>query len=81
MYVFQEHMGGTVGLTSGEIGKATRELGVPVSQSNASTALSSSAARYVAGDKVRRRGQPVRYRLVRRGIQYIKAVIDGKSDE
>lgn len=80
LYVAHQYMKDTLGLTSGEISKVTRELGVPVSQSNASTALAGSASRYVVGDTVRVRGQAVRYRLVRRGIKYIEAVIRGKPD-
>jgi len=79
LYILQKFGAHDPGLTSGEIAKVTRELGVPVSQSNASTALSSAASKYVMGDKVRRKGETVRYRLSRRGAQYIEQVIGGKS--
>ena len=80
LYVVHEHQANRLGLTSGEISRITTELGVRVTQPNASMALADSAARYVMGDKVRKKGQPVRYRLSRRGLQYVKAVIDGKGD-
>jgi hypothetical protein len=33
------------------------------------------------GDKVRKAGQPVKYKLNRKGLKYIKGVITGKQDE
>lgn len=80
LYVVHAYKGNRFGLTSGEISKVTSELGVRVTQPNASTTLSTTASRYVMGDKVRKPGQPVRYRLSRRGVQYMKAVIIGRSD-
>jgi hypothetical protein len=80
LYIVHEHKANELGLTSGEISKVTSELGVRVTQPNASTALSDTASRYVMGDKVRKKGQPVRYRLSRRGLQYIKSVIRGTGD-
>lgn len=81
LYLVHEHFRNKVGLSSGEIAKVTRELGVPVSQPNASTALSGVASRYVMGDNVRQRGRPVKYKLNRRGVQYLKSVIGGKLNE
>ncbi len=80
LYVVHEHKANRFGLTSGEISRITTELGVRVTQPNASVALGDTASRYVIGDKVRKKGQPVRYRLSRRGLQYIKSVILGTSD-
>jgi hypothetical protein len=81
LYIVHEHLDNRFGLTSGEVSRITTDLGVPVSQPNASTALSGTASKYVIGDKVRKKGQPVRYKLSRRGLKYVKAVIGGKSDE
>jgi hypothetical protein len=81
LYMVHEHFGNRVGLTSGEINKITADLGVPVSQPNASRTLSSTAQKYVIGDVVRVKGQTVRYKLHRRGVNYLKAVIAGKADE
>jgi len=80
LYVVHEYKENKFGLTSGEISKVTTELGVRVTQPNASTTLSATASRYVMGDKVRKKGQPVRYRLSRRGLQYMKSVISGGND-
>lgn len=81
LYIVHEELGNKFGLTSGEISKITTELGVRVTQPNASRTLSGVASRYVMGDKVRKKGQPVRYRLSRRGVQYMKDVIRGKGDQ
>lgn len=81
LYVIHEYLGNAVGLTSGEIKKITTELGIPVSQPNASHTLSGTASRYVVGDSMRKKGRPVRYKLHRRGVQYLKSVIaDGQNE-
>jgi hypothetical protein len=80
-YIVHEHLDNRFGLSSGEVSKITTDLGVPISQPNTSRTLSGTASKYVIGDKVRKKGQAVRYKLSRRGLQYMKAVIGGKSDE
>lgn len=77
LYIMHEHLGNTIGLTSGEISKVTTDLGVPVHTANASRTLSGTASRYVIGDTVRKKGQPVRYKLSRRGVQYFKELLEG----
>lgn len=81
LYIVHEHLKNAFGLSSGEVTKITSDLGVPVSQPNASRTLSGTAAKYVMGDRVRRKDQPVRYKLSRRGLQYLQAVIRGTSNE
>ncbi len=81
LYIVHEHLRNTFGLSSGEVTTITTDLGVPVSQPNASRTLSGTAAKYVIGDRVRKKGQPVRYKLSRRGLQYLQAVIRGTSNE
>ncbi len=80
LFVVQKYMGGMHGLTTGEISAITRDLGIPIHIANVSNSLKGSAARYVIGDKVRKQGQPVKYKLSRRGIKYLENVIKGKSD-
>jgi hypothetical protein len=80
LYIVHEHLGNNTGLTSGEISRITRELGVPVSQPNASRTLSGTASKYVMGDKVRVKGHAVRYQLTRRGVQFLKSVITNTDD-
>lgn len=78
LYVAHEYLNDEPRLTSGEISKITTDLGIPVSQPNASRTLSGVGSRYVIGDTIRRRGQTVRYRLSRRGLQYVKSIIRGQ---
>jgi hypothetical protein len=79
LYIVHEYMGNMAGLTSGEVSKVTTELGIRIDVANASRTLSGSASRYVIGDRVRKSGQPVRYKLSRRGHAYVKEVI-GSSE-
>lgn len=80
LYIVHEHLDNAFGLTSGEVTKVTTNLGIPISQPNASRTLSGTAAKYVIGDKVKIKGQAVRYKLSRRGIQYMKQVLAGKAN-
>lgn len=81
LYIVHEYLGNAFGLTSGEVSKVTTDLGIPISTPNASNTLSGTASRYVIGDKVKKRGQAVRYKLSRRGVQYMKAVLKGTGSE
>jgi hypothetical protein len=81
MYVAAKHISGHTSLTSGDISKFLSELGVNIAQPNVARTLSSTALKYVIGDKIRKKGQAVRYRLSRRGMQYVSAVIRGKSND
>lgn len=81
LYIANKYIGNALALSSGDINKVTTELGVPVSTANASTTLSTTAARYVIGDSVRRRGQAVGYKLSRRGVHYMESVISGTPSE
>lgn len=80
LYVIHEELGNAVGLTSGDISKITKNLGIPVQTPNVSNTLSGTAARYVMPDKMRKRGQPVKYKLSRRGVKYLASVIEGTED-
>jgi hypothetical protein len=81
LYVVLQHLDNAHGLSSGDISKITTDLGVRVSQSHASDTLSGTAARFVIGDKVRRKGQAVRYKLSRRGLKYVQGIIGGTSSD
>jgi len=81
LYIGHEHLGNAVSLTSGDISKIATDLGVPISQGNASRTLSKTAFRYVVGDKMRKKGRPVRYKLSRRGVKYMKSVLADTADE
>lgn len=81
LYTVHEYLDKKHGLTSGDISKITTQLGIPISQANASRTLSGTASRYVMSDSVRKKGTASRYTLSRRGQQYLKAVIAGRSHE
>ncbi len=80
LYIVHEYLDNAFGLTSGEVKKITTDLGIPISQPNASRTLSGTASKYVIGDKVKVKGQAVRYKLSRRGVKYMKEVLSGKSN-
>jgi hypothetical protein len=79
LYIVHKYLDDSSTLSSGDVSRVTRDLGVPVSQPNASRTLSTTASKYVMGDGVRKKGSTVRYRLSRRGLQYMQAVIGGSS--
>lgn len=81
LYIAHEHVSEHSSLTSGDISKFLSQLGVNIAQPNVAKTLSSTALKYVIGDKMRKKGQVVRYRLSRRGYQYITAVIQGKPND
>lgn len=81
LYIVHKFFEDKLPMTSGEISKTLSQMGITIFQSNVAKTLSSTASKYVIGDKVRVKGQAVRYRLSRRGVQYISAVIKGKADE
>src|SRR5258706_9983751 len=80
LYIVHEQLDNAFGLTSGEVNKITRDLGIPISQPAASRTLSGTASKYVIGDKVKLKGQPVHYKLSRRGLQYMKEVLAGSTN-
>jgi len=80
LYIVHEYLNNAYGLTSGEVKKVTTDLGIPISQPNASRTLSGTASKYVIGDKVKIKGQPVRYKLSRRGVKYMKEVLTETSN-
>ena len=81
LYIVHEYLDNAYKLTSGEIATITTELGVPINQPNAAHTLSGTASKYVVGDRVRKKGQAVRYKMSRRGVKYLSAVIRGAEDD
>ncbi len=80
LYIVHEYLDNAFGLNSGEISQITKDLGIPVQQPNVSKTLSGTASKYVVGDKVRKKGRAVQYKLSRRGMQYLAAVLRGTED-
>lgn len=81
LYILHEHLDNAYGLTSGDISQITKGLGIPIHVANVSNTLSKTASKYVMGDRVRKKGQPVAYKLSRRGMQYIQGVLKGTTDD
>lgn len=81
LYIIHEHLRNAYGLSPTEIANITTELGIRVSRQNALRAVKFSGARYVISDKPRKKGTPSFYKLNRRGVQYMKSVITGSSNE
>jgi hypothetical protein len=77
LYIVHEYMENKIGLTTGEVSKVTKELGIPISPANVSHTYIGSGKRYVLADIARKRGRPVRYQLSRRGVTYLKEVLKG----
>jgi hypothetical protein len=75
LYVVYKYVENRPGLSSGDIETITKNLGVRVKTSNAATRLANNASKYVDGDKVRRKGRAVRYRLNRRGVKYFEGIL------
>jgi len=80
LHIGKKHHDASLALTSGEIAKILNDLGIKMHSPNISNTLSGPASKYVIGDKVRKPGQPVRYKISRRGEQYMDSVINNKAD-
>jgi len=83
LYINHTHLGHDIGLTTTEICNVLTNLGVKIASSNVSHTVAGPARNYVMGDKARKKGQKnehaVRYRLSRKGLQYIQSVIKERS--
>lgn len=80
LYIVYQYLDNATPLTSGDVSQITSELGVPVQQPNVARTLAGTASKYVMGDTVRKKGKAVRYKLSRRGLKYLSAVIKGSKD-
>lgn len=79
LYISDKEFRNEFSLTSGEISKILTELGTPITMANVGSSLAGSSSKYVIGDKRRKKGQAVKYRISHRGIKYISSVIEGKE--
>ena len=80
LYISSKYFDNKIALTTGEVSKVLFELGVPVSQPNVAHAIAGSAKGYVAGDRIRKKGQSTKYRITRKGLAYLSGVIK-RSDK
>jgi hypothetical protein len=80
LYVAHEYMKNAFGLTTGQISTVTKELGVFISSQHVSRAFTDSASKYVMAETTRQQGKPTEYRINRRGIQFLKDLLQGSKD-
>ena len=79
LYAIKTYLKEDQELTSGDVNRITKELGVPVSQPNASSALSGAGSKYVMAGRSRVKGVPVGYKLSRRGEAHVRSVLYPES--
>lgn len=75
LFICNKYLSEEPALTSGDISRITKELGVPIRIPNVSTTLSKAASKYVIADQVRRKGTPIKYKLSRKGIAYVESLL------
>lgn len=75
LYVNKVYFAHQPPMTTGEISRLLKQLGVPISTANVSTAISRKAKALVMADGVRKKGAIVRYELNRRGMQQFEEII------
>lgn len=79
LYIVHEYMNNDIWLQSGDISKITKELGVHIFQPNVSRTLTETASRYVTADRTRKGKRVIKYKLNRRGVNYLKGVLQGQK--
>jgi hypothetical protein len=77
LYVMAKYHNDETGLTTSEISKVTVKLGVKVSRQNSLRALKFTGPKYIFTDAEQSRFP--RYRLNRRGIQYMEKLLIGQE--
>lgn len=76
LFVVHKYAGEHLLLTSGDVNKITKQLGIPVDQGAASRCLGKSGL--VMGDSVRKKGRAVGYKLNRRGVKHFEALFSAE---
>jgi hypothetical protein len=79
LYIVHQHFNNAFGLTTGQISAVTKELGVPVFQSNVAHTFAHAAGKFVMGSRTRKKGVAVEYRINRRGLQHLENAIKGNG--
>jgi hypothetical protein len=75
LYTVREHFPDASGVTTGEISAITTDLGSPVSAPNVSHTIRGAASKYVIVDISGPQDGPARYKINRRGVAYMKALL------
>ena len=67
------------GLTTGDIADITSELRVSIAVTNVSNVVSQQIKGYLSGDKVKKKGRAVVYKLNRKGITYFESILNDEE--
>ena len=79
LYINDKYFGSLPPMTTGDISKLLKQLGVPVSTANVSSAILRKASSYVMYDGVWTKGAVIRYSINRRGLQYFEGFLNGSE--
>jgi len=79
LYINDKYFDSKPALTTGDISKILSQLGISVSTSGVSLAISRKANNYVMKDNVTKKGAIIRYWINRRGRQYFEEVLSGSK--
>jgi hypothetical protein len=76
-YYFAHQQISDPAMTTSDVERITSQLGVRIAQPNVAKVIRQGAGKYLTADRVRRRGQAVRYKINRRGIAAFEEVVAG----
>lgn len=79
LYINDKYFDSKPALTTGDISKTLSQLGISISTSRVSLAISRKANSYVMKDNVTKKGAIIRYWINRRGKQYFEEVLSGSK--
>jgi len=79
LYINEQHFNSSPAMTTGDISRILKQLGVPVATPTISNTISRKAKSYIMYDGVRTKGAVIRYSLNRRGVQYFEGLLEGKT--
>ncbi len=79
LYIVSQHLGGEYPLTMSQISQVTRQLGSLVEPTNVAKVMRTTGARFVMAEGSRNAAEPRRYKLSRRGVEHVKAVLEGAA--
>ena len=77
LYINSQYFDSTPAMTTGDISRVLKQLGVPVATATISNTITRKAKSYIMYDGVRTKGAVIRYSLNRRGIQYFEELLEG----
>lgn len=79
LYAIQKHFSNAHELSSGEVSKILKNLGIQITQPNVAITFSRGASKFILGNKLRKKGSKVHYRISRSGEKYLARIIEGKE--